>query len=318
MSGTSMASPHVAGAAAVLLSATPGLSPARLSERLLANSTLGVVTSGFSANRLLFSPPDGAIPQPPANDHYRNAIDTTFTTGPVTGSNSLATRQPGEPRNAGRAGGRSVWWRFTAPTTTTVTFSTYGSTFDTTLGVYAGARVDDLVELGSNDDFGNSLTSAVTINVVQGGVYAVSVDGYNGDWGLVKLSGIINNDFFTTAIPIGAGDQVVRGTNVGATSEFGEPAHAGRFPQASVWWSFTATANGPITVSTTGSNFDTVLAVYVGNSVGTLAEVASNDDSGGGSTSSVTFNATNGVTYRVVVDGYNGVTGSVVLRKDVA
>ncbi|MDO3700484.1 S8 family peptidase [Micromonospora sp. C28SCA-DRY-2] len=56
ISGTSMASPHVAGAAALVLSANPSWSPAQVSSYLTSNATTGQVTNpgSGSPNRLLF------------------------------------------------------------------------------------------------------------------------------------------------------------------------------------------------------------------------------------------------------------------------
>jgi subtilisin family serine protease len=66
ISGTSMASPHVAGVAALILSANPTATPAQVAATLLANSTPGKVTDPQgSPNRLLFTATTAAPPPPP-------------------------------------------------------------------------------------------------------------------------------------------------------------------------------------------------------------------------------------------------------------
>jgi subtilisin family serine protease len=57
MSGTSMASPHVAGAAALVLGAHPAWTPAQVRDNLVAKATAGVVRSGGSGspNALLYT-----------------------------------------------------------------------------------------------------------------------------------------------------------------------------------------------------------------------------------------------------------------------
>jgi subtilisin family serine protease len=50
ISGTSMASPHVAGVAAVLLSAQPELKPADVAARLVADANLGMVDFDCNGN----------------------------------------------------------------------------------------------------------------------------------------------------------------------------------------------------------------------------------------------------------------------------
>jgi subtilisin family serine protease len=75
ISGTSMASPHVAGVAALYLHANPGASPQAVYDAISANSTKNIVTNSNTANNhLLYSlfgdapPPPDPDPDPPPPD----------------------------------------------------------------------------------------------------------------------------------------------------------------------------------------------------------------------------------------------------------
>lgn len=123
------------------------------------------------------------------------------------------------------------------------------------------------------------------------------------------------NDNFANAITLSGNSGSVSGvSNAAATKQSGEPNHAGNSGGKSVWWKWTAASSFPVTFSTTGSSFDTIMGAYTGGAVNTLTTIASNDDSGSvGGPSAITFNPTIGTTYYIAVDGWNGASGTVTL-----
>ena len=137
------------------------------------------------------------------NDSSNNTSNNSFgsrtllsgTSITATGSNVGATVEAGEPNVLGIGGTASVWWTWTAPTSGTVTLSTTGSSFDTTLGVYQGTTVSSLKQVAVNDDENYSAgvyTSKLTFSAVAGQSYQIAVNGYSSqavtDTGSIKLA----------------------------------------------------------------------------------------------------------------------------------
>ena len=342
-----------------------------------------------------------------ANDAFVNAQVLGQPPLSVTGTNVHATREPGEPDHAGRLGGASVWYRWTAPNNGVYAFNTNGSSFDTLLAVYTGPSVAQLTEVVSNDDAsGLGTASSVAFQATAGTVYSIAVDGLNPGDGSGPAEGLVvlnftnttdqplvtdfspprgavghpvrvfganflavnavqfngvaatftvnSNTQLTAVVPQGAttgpisvtdtagntafsvgnftvvpvpandnfangtvipgGTATLNGTNAGASKEPGEPDHAGDAGGASVWFTWTAPATGAYSLSTVGSDFDTLLAVDTGNTVGALTQLAANDDAGTNATSILAFNATAGQTYHFAVDGFGGAIGNYTLR----
>jgi hypothetical protein len=106
---------------------------------------------------------------------------------------------------------------------------------------------------------------------------------------------------------------------LGATLQSGDPTFVDtRGTSHTVWYRWTSPFSGPVEMNTCTSNYDTLLGVYTGSALGSLTEVAGNDDTSGCGTgdrgSKVTFNATNGTTYQILVDGFSGLQGTFTLQ----
>lgn len=320
LSGTSMSAPHVSGAAALVLSRNRSWTPRQVSDHLVATATPDAIRNPASGtpNRLLYVGPVAR----PSNDGFADAKNLVLQAGSrtVTGTNVGATAQTGEPRHAGQVASRSVWWKVTPSSNGRLVLSTSGSTFDTRLGVYRGSSLGSLDQVAANDDSGGR-TSRVEFDARAGVTYRVAVDGFGGAVGSVSLTSSwtpevqrpVNDDFASATVFTPGSPAQVSGTNVGSTAQWGEPDHHFRAARSSVWWQFIAPSDGDVTLTTEGSDFDTILAVYTGSSLTELERVTSNDDYVG-VRSRVDFTVTAGTAYFVAVDGYNGAKGSIRLN----
>ena len=90
ISGTSMASPHVAGAAALYLQGNPTASPATVTSALVNNASTGKISDvKGSTNRLLFTNPSGGTTPPPTTDD--KVTNGTFEAGATGWSGDTGT-----------------------------------------------------------------------------------------------------------------------------------------------------------------------------------------------------------------------------------
>jgi len=244
----------------------------------------------------------------------------------ATGTTAGATKEVGEPAHGSGGAFSSLWFRLDADRTGIVTLSTAGSAFDTVLALYKGSELGKLTKVAANNDAGVGITtSLLQFSMEAGTTYYIAVDGNRGATGAYVLTATGSpisqapaNDMASSPTNLGNGVSFTRsGSILGATAQSGESALAGLPATRSVWFTYTAPANGRLVVDTVGSDFNSVLGVYSGT-VGVFSSLkllAANDDIATGNLqSSVTLPVTSGTTYIIKVDGRKSSTGSYTLR----
>jgi hypothetical protein len=165
-----------------------------LSFSAQANGVIQIGSYGRGAYELpLLTPTPTPTPTPaPSNDNFANAQTIAGCSGSVTGYNTLATKEAGEPSHSpdNNPGGGSVWYQWQAPSTGNVTFTTSGSNFDTVLAVYTGDSVGALTAVGKNDDVnpGVVTTSTLTFTATANTIYRIAIDGYDAARGNIVLN----------------------------------------------------------------------------------------------------------------------------------
>lgn|GEM_PF-4070657 len=257
-----------------------------------------------------------ASAQAAVSDSFAGA---TFTGGkvllePMNASNSGATHESGEPEHAGFPGTGSVWATWVAGSKArTFEVRLCGSaTVDPLLAVYTGASVSELTEVASNDD-GNppicgAQSSVLRFTTAPSTTYRIAMDS-KGTQGQMWLSfrEVPSNDDFEDAAEVPA--ELPFDTSVDnriATKEAGEPDPGGFDDGHTVWYRWAAPKDGYVAIDNcTFEHSDAGIAVYTGTAVNELTEVASNAGAGGlcWEESEVRFQAVEGATYKIQVDG---------------
>ncbi|RYX85078.1 hypothetical protein EON83_07475 [bacterium] len=288
-----------------------------------AVSAAGVKLDGDLSGASTGSPSDDyvwnfRIVGAPSNDNFARAMPLSGDSGYVPAFNMGATREAGEGRHGNYygQGDKSVWFKWTAPATGNLIFDTTGSTFSHVIGVYTGSSVGALTtqKLGDSNYIHNEVQ--IALRVVAGTTYSIVIDGdfYPQtettlpftDTGNIRLSWLLYrspaNDNYASAQNISGVKGSTTGNTLGAYWEDGETSHAGA--DSSVWFRWTAPANGAVTFDTIGTNWDTELSAFTGTPIRTAKEVAQDRDGGGANgTSLMPFTVSAGATYYISVGG---------------
>ena len=254
---------------------------------------------------------------PPTNDTFLGAFPVTQ---PLPYTNTQDTTEstlelPIEPQNCSLTS-HSVWYSFTPNQDGTVKITTFGSGYDTTVSVYTGPDLANLALVGCNDDTGSGLQSAINFPVQKNTTYRIQVGSVellsagtltiDVFWGTPPVNDNRNNALIASPSYTNSQDTTV------ATMEAGEPdSCGGAVIGRTVWYRYTPAQTGNVTISTFGSDFDTILAVYT-IPVVDLVQLICNDDSGP-PTSEVQFVAQAGVTHWIQAGGFWGSSGSLTV-----
>ncbi|MGE3108595.1 MAG: hypothetical protein AB7G11_08435 [Phycisphaerales bacterium] len=269
--------------------------------------------------------PGGGPPPAPVNDLCANAV--SLSNGVTAFDTSSATDDPQTQTGCGSGTAifDDIWYTYSTPCAGNVTITTCGASFDTKIAVYPSCPAANNTAIVCNDDNNvcgtNSLQSSVTFAAAAGTTYVVRVGGFtnnatgSGNLNVTGPSCGPSGDSCGSPIALSAYGATAFST-VGATTDGPTPTTCGTGNQIAndIWFTYTACTSGSHTVNTcTGGSFDSVMAVYTG-ACASLTQVACNDDAAGcgsgGLSSSITWTATSGTTYRIRVGGYQGATGT--------
>ena len=256
------------------------------------------------------------------NDTPATATLLPATASQVDADNTYATANPAFDAVLSAQDGQRLWWRYDATSAGYLVADTQGSASDTLIEVYVD-NFGTLELLTLNDNFHPALNSSrVAVPVVPGQRLWLAVDTLNGGVGPLRL-----NTRFEPTVAVPAHDRIeqaivipddlytVTASNTFAQHQQGEPFIGASLRPNSVWYQWTPASSGLATISTQGSEIDTLLGLYLGVQVSDLQLLES---SGGETGSVVRAHVVAGASYFIAVAGQRDVQGSYTLSIAVA
>ncbi len=128
-----------------------------------------------------------AINTTPDNDSISSPRVLAGPSVSVLGANVNATLQSGEPRIMGNAGGHSLWYSWTAPSSGTFQVSGYSYDFVPAVAVYTGTSFASLAAVASASGSAAAGTTTLaseclcTLSAAAGTTYLIAIDGVTQD-----------------------------------------------------------------------------------------------------------------------------------------
>ena len=264
--------------------------------------------SAIAILALVLTLPAGA--QVPANDDCTNAVVITCGST-VLGSTLEATADDNATDCGTSIGAPGVWYTIEG-TGQAVTISTCGDVqYDTKLNVYSGSCGGLLCVTGNDDGGGCELGSTATFPALVGVTYHVLVQGYDGAVGNFELAvacGPFSGDLCLGADTISC-NQSLPGSTVDAYLD-PAPFCGTAIDAPGVWYTFSGIDNAVVMSTCESFDYDTRINVYQGGCDALVCVVGNDDTPDNGLCSTVNFQPQADLTYYVLVQGYNGLTGT--------
>jgi hypothetical protein len=260
---------------------------------------------------------------PSLNDHCTNAI--AMQDGVIYRRSTVASTSNGDPTPSCSYFYpiKGVWYTYNPSANGVVAINTCGSDFPTVLQVYTGT-CNSLkpVTDGCNSGYGPLCPEAPQASTVfqstAGVTYYILAGGAStGNLQIqATLFAAYTNDHCDGAIAVDNGVAYTQNTAL-ATSSNDPPEYIGK----GVWYSFTPSTNGVVTINTCGSDFTTALQVFTGN-CDALTPVSEGENTGYGplcqsNCASVVFLGTAGTKYLIFVGGFFGASGNLSFEASV-
>ena len=280
----------------------------------------------------------------PENDDFANAIHLSGSRAHLIASNRGATKESGEPDHLGNSGGSSVWysWKATASGRATISINKFanfrppgwygyssvsssssgwpncGSAIDQNpppqffpvFAAYTGPSVDALTSVNALPLTLAAFPYAIEFDVAKGQTYQIAFDGNKGTTEetplyLTLTKPAANNDF-RNRIQLRGINLVATSHNAGATRQPAEPEPAPGSAGKTVWWSWQAPVNGPVTLDISQSDYPFPLSVFTGSRLPDLTLLTNG-------IGTVTFQGVAGRFYQIEVADSAGLTGAIRL-----
>jgi subtilisin family serine protease len=162
----------------------PGTNRSRVTFAMAQNEQYWIAVDGFGG----LEGDVGMFWQATDSNLFTGRRPIAGASGQTTSTNIFADKELSEPAHAGKAGGASIWWSWTAPFSGSFVFDTFGSAIDTLLAVYTGEAVPLLVPVVADDDSGGGGASRLVLVAQAGTTYQIVIDGDLGATGDVVLN----------------------------------------------------------------------------------------------------------------------------------